>query len=190
MLAEYLRHVNQPEKAIEVLGTDLDKLHATGTMILGDAYVQTGRYEEAREAFVSVREANPGILGGWLRSAGIEELTGQYDNALDIVNQPEVLEGVVKKEALFREYISAINEKYAVFEEVRGQGMLLGCALNEKYQGRARDFMMAATQEHLMCLVAGANVIRFAPSLVIPDEDIKEGLARFERAVAAVVNAE
>ena len=112
------------------------------------------------------------------------------ERALDIVNQPEVLEGVVKKEALFREYISAINEKYAVFEEVRGQGMLLGCALNEKYQGRARDFMMAATQEHLMCLVAGANVIRFAPSLVIPDEDIKEGLARFERAVAAVVNAE
>ena len=112
------------------------------------------------------------------------------EKALDIVNQPEVLEGVLKKEALFRELLGAINEKYNVFEEVRGQGMLLGCALNEKYQGRARDFMMAATKENLMCLVAGMNVIRFAPSLVIPDEDIKEGLARFERAVAAVVNAE
>lgn len=112
------------------------------------------------------------------------------EKALDIINQPEVLEGVLKKEALFRELLGAINEKYNVFEEVRGQGMLLGCALNEKYQGRARDFMMAATKEHLMCLVAGMNVIRFAPSLVIPDEDIKEGLARFERAVAAVVNAE
>ena len=112
------------------------------------------------------------------------------EKALDIVNQPEVLEGVLKKEALFRELLGAINEKYNVFEEVRGQGMLLGCALNEKYQGRARDFMMAATKENLMCLVAGMNVIRFAPSLVIPDADIKEGLARFERAVAAVVNAE
>ena len=112
------------------------------------------------------------------------------EKALDIVNQPEVLEGVLKKEALFRELLGAINEKYNVFEEVRGQGMLLGCALNEKYQGRARDFMMAATKENLMCLVAGMNGIRFAPSLVIPDEDIKEGLARFERAVAAVVNAE
>ena len=112
------------------------------------------------------------------------------EKALDIVNQPEVLEGVLKKEALFRELLGAINEKYNVFEEVRGQGMLLGCALNEKYQGRARDFMMAATKENLMCLVAGMNVIRFAPSLVIPDEDIKEGLARFERAVAAVVNAD
>ena len=97
---------------------------------------------------------------------------------------------MLHKEALYRELLTAINDKYEVFSEVRGQGMLLGCALNEKYQGRARDFMMAATKEHLMCLIAGANVIRFAPSLVIPDEDIKEGLARFERAVAAVVNAE
>lgn len=112
------------------------------------------------------------------------------EKALDIINQPEVLQGVLKKEVLFRELLGAINEKYNVFEEIRGQGMLLGCALNEKYQGRARDFMMAATKEHLMCLIAGMNVIRFAPSLVIPDEDIKEGLARFERAVAAVVNAE
>ena len=112
------------------------------------------------------------------------------EKALDIINQPEVLQGVLKKEALFRELLGAINEKYNVFEGIRGQGMLLGCALNEKYQGRARDFMMAATKEHLMCLIAGMNVIRFAPSLIIPDEDIKEGLARFERAVAAVVNAD
>ena len=40
-----------------------------------------------------------------------------------------------------------------------------------------------------MCLVAGANVVRFAPSLILTDADIQEGLARFERAVAAVVNA-
>jgi acetylornithine/N-succinyldiaminopimelate aminotransferase len=40
-----------------------------------------------------------------------------------------------------------------------------------------------------MCLVAGANVVRFAPSLVIPDEDIVLGLERFEKAVANVVNA-
>ena len=40
-----------------------------------------------------------------------------------------------------------------------------------------------------MALVAGTNVVRFAPSLVIPEADIKEGLARFEKAVAQVVNA-
>ena len=40
-----------------------------------------------------------------------------------------------------------------------------------------------------MSLVAGANVVRFTPSLVIPEADIAEGLARFERAVAKVVAA-
>jgi acetylornithine/N-succinyldiaminopimelate aminotransferase len=42
----------------------------------------------------------------------------------------------------------------------------------------------AALEEGLMTLIAGANIMRFAPSLVIPDEDIVEGLARFEKAVA------
>lgn len=110
------------------------------------------------------------------------------EKALDIVNTPEVLEGVIKKEALFREGIEAINSKYNVFDEVRGKGMLLGCALNDTYKGRARDFLVASAANGLMCLVAGANVVRFAPSLVIPDEDIKAGLERFERAVAHVVN--
>lgn len=110
------------------------------------------------------------------------------ERVLDIVNTPEVLNGVKQKEQQFREHLNAINEKYNVFEEIRGQGLLLGCALNEKYKGRARDFLVASTGEKLMCLVAGANVVRFAPSLVIADEDIKEGMARFERAVAKVVN--
>ncbi len=42
--------------------------------------------------------------------------------------------------------------------------------------------------EGVMTLVAGANIIRFAPSLVIPDEDIAEGLARFEKAVAKLAS--
>lgn len=110
------------------------------------------------------------------------------ERVLDVINQPEVLEGVLHKEQLFRDGLQAINDKYHVFEEVRGKGMLLGCALNEKYKGRARDFLVASASHKLMCLVAGANVVRFAPSLVIPDEDIREGLARFEQAVAHVVN--
>ncbi len=111
------------------------------------------------------------------------------EKAFDIVNDPAVLEGVLQKEALFRELLADINNKYHVFSEIRGKGMLLGCALNDDYQGRARDFLVASADEKLMCLVAGMNVIRFAPSLIIPEEDIREGMARFERAVATVANA-
>lgn len=109
------------------------------------------------------------------------------EKTLDIINDQAILDGVKTKEALFREHLERINAKYHIFSEIRGKGMLLGCAMNEKYQGRARDFMMAATEQGLMCLVAGMNVVRFAPSLVIPDADIVEGLKRFEAGIAHVV---
>ncbi|MCT7940713.1 aspartate aminotransferase family protein [Shewanella holmiensis] len=106
---------------------------------------------------------------------------------MDVVNTKEVLDGVKHREQLFRDGLAAINAKYNVFSEVRGKGMLLGAALNEKYEGRSRDFLVASVAEGVMTLMAGANVVRFAPSLVIPEADIAEGLARFERAVAKVV---
>jgi acetylornithine/N-succinyldiaminopimelate aminotransferase len=104
--------------------------------------------------------------------------------AFDTVNTPEVLNGVKTKAQLYIDGLNAINAKYDVFCEIRGKGLLIGAVLNEKYQGKAKDFLIAAMAEGVMTLVAGANIIRFAPSLVIPNEDIAEGLARFEKAVA------
>ncbi|WP_158972109.1 aspartate aminotransferase family protein [Paraglaciecola sp. L3A3] len=111
------------------------------------------------------------------------------ETVLDIVNTQEVLDGVKQKEQLFRQGLETINQKYTCFSEIRGKGLLLGAVLNDKYAGRARDFLVAAADEQLMCLIAGANVIRFAPSLVISDEDIQQGLVRFEHAVAKVVKS-
>ena len=88
------------------------------------------------------------------------------------------------KSAKFFEGLQAINAKYNVFKEVRGKGLLIGAVLTDEYQGRSKDFLNAAMSHGVMTLVAGANIVRFAPSLIIPDEDIAEGLARFEKAVA------
>jgi acetylornithine/N-succinyldiaminopimelate aminotransferase len=109
--------------------------------------------------------------------------------AFDTVNNESVLAGVKQKEAMFRELLEAINSKYNVFSEIRGKGLLLGAVLNEQFEGRARDFLVASMKHGLMTLVAGANVVRFTPSLVIEEDDIKAGLARFELAVADVVNS-
>lgn len=108
--------------------------------------------------------------------------------AFDTVNTADVLNGVKERENMFREGLNAINEKYNVFSEVRGKGLLIGAVLNEQFTGRARDFLIASANNGLMTLVAGMDVIRFTPSLVIPFEDIKEGLARFDKAVNDVVN--
>ena len=104
--------------------------------------------------------------------------------AFDTVNTVEVLDGVKAKAKLYVAGLNAINAKYNVFSEIRGKGLLIGAVLTEAYKGRAKEFLNAAMDEGVMTLIAGASIIRFAPSLVIPDEDIAEGLARFEKAVA------
>jgi len=108
--------------------------------------------------------------------------------AFDTVNTPEVLKGVNAKAEIFTNALNAINEKYNVFSEIRGKGLLIGAVLTEAYQGKAKDFLVAAMAEGVMTLVAGANIIRFAPSLVVPDADIAEGMARFEKAVAKIAS--
>ncbi len=100
------------------------------------------------------------------------------------VTKPEVLAGVKQREQWFRDALADIHAKYPIFDEVRGKGLLLGAALNEEWQGRARDILLAAGEEGLMVLVAGANVVRFTPSLVIDKADIDEGMARLECAIA------
>jgi acetylornithine/N-succinyldiaminopimelate aminotransferase len=107
--------------------------------------------------------------------------------AVNTVNTPAVLAGVKAKAQLFQDGLKKINDKYHVFSEVRSAGLLIGAVLNSDYAGKARDFMLAAADQGLMALVAGTSVVRFAPSLIIPDADITEGLARFEQAVAHVV---
>lgn len=106
----------------------------------------------------------------------------------DVINTPEVLKGVEARHEKFKQKLSAINERYNVFSEVRGQGLLIGAALNDTYKGRARDFMNATLEHGALLLMAGPNVLRFAPSLLISDEEIELGLAALEKGVAKVVS--
>ncbi|MEM0515016.1 aspartate aminotransferase family protein [Pseudoalteromonas sp. YIC-827] len=107
--------------------------------------------------------------------------------AFDTINDPAVLAGVKEKEVLFKQLLNDINAKYDVFSGVRGQGLLIGAVVNDKFKGRAREFLVASMEQGLMSLVAGADVVRFTPSLVISEEEIREGMARFEKAVASLV---
>ncbi len=109
--------------------------------------------------------------------------------ALDLINTPEVLNGVEERRQRIVAGLEEIDARQGMglFGEIRGRGLLMGCVLREQWAGRAREFLNAAQAEGLLLLVAGPDVIRMAPSLVIPSEDIDEGLARFARAVESVV---
>ena len=115
--------------------------------------------------------------------------TAVAGQVLDIINTPEVLKGVKQRHDWFVERLNAINSKYKVFKEVRGMGLLLGCVLEDKYAGRAREVLDLCSKHGLMVLMAGPNVIRFAPSLVISEGDIDEGLARLVAALRDFIAA-
>ncbi len=108
------------------------------------------------------------------------------NKAFDLINTPEMLQGVKDKEILFRDLLTEINNEFSVFKELRGAGLLLGAALSEQYQDRAKDFFLASAEQGLLVLVAGANVIRFAPALNISNEQIKQAMVKFREAVKTV----
>jgi acetylornithine/N-succinyldiaminopimelate aminotransferase len=107
---------------------------------------------------------------------------------IDTISKPEVLAGVLEREQIFRDGLSKINDKYQIFSEIRGKGLLLGAVMNEQWQGRARDVLVAAGENGLLLLVAGPNVVRMTPSLVISTEEIEEGLVRLDNAIASLVS--
>jgi len=109
--------------------------------------------------------------------------------AFDIINNPEVLEGVQTRRAMFIEQLETINDKFKVFREYRGKGLLLGAELQPEFHSKARDFLNFATEYKVMILNAGPNVLRFTPSLIISEDEIKEGMNRFRKAVEKVVNS-
>ncbi|MFV0262635.1 MAG: aspartate aminotransferase family protein [Kluyvera sp.] len=109
---------------------------------------------------------------------------------LSIINTPQVLNGVKQREQWFKERLQAINAQFGLFKEIRGVGLLIGCALRDEYAGKAKLISQLAAEEGLMVLIAGANVVRFAPALIVNEEDVTLGLNRFAAACERFVAGE
>jgi acetylornithine/N-succinyldiaminopimelate aminotransferase len=106
---------------------------------------------------------------------------------IDIVSAKATLKGVEQRHKAFVAALTAINDKYQVFSEIRGMGLLIGAELAAPWKGRGKDFQAASERHGLMHLIAGPDVLRFAPSLLIPLADVKAGMKRLDAAVSALV---
>ncbi|ENS4076594.1 bifunctional acetylornithine/succinyldiaminopimelate transaminase [Klebsiella pneumoniae] len=108
--------------------------------------------------------------------------------AFDLINTPAVLDGVSAKRELFVKHLQRLDAEFDLFSDIRGMGLLIGAELKPQHKGRARDFLYAAADAGVMVLNAGPDVMRFVPSLIIDEQNITEGMARFAQAVAKVIN--
>ena len=103
--------------------------------------------------------------------------------AFDLIQDPQTLNHVQQQGEQLLRGLQVIGTETGVFQAVRGQGLLIGAVLAEAYQGRASEITAAALQQGLMILVAGGNVLRFAPSLLLNDEDLALGLEKLRLAI-------
>ncbi|WP_082585630.1 acetylornithine/succinyldiaminopimelate transaminase [Hydrogenophaga sp. Root209] len=111
--------------------------------------------------------------------------------ALSVINQPSVLRGVKVRHKYLMSALAVIGKRFDLFQEVRGIGLLLGCALTERWKGHSQHVMRHFLEHGVMVLQAGPDVIRLAPSLIIPMEEIDIGLCRmFETAKTLSLEAD
>ena len=100
---------------------------------------------------------------------------------VEIVSSQKVLNGVMKKTITFHEKLSNLSKKYNLFTDIRSAGLWICCDFKKI---KTKDFLEASYKKGLILVqAAGEKTIRIAPSLIINDKEIDEGIKRFEKAI-------
>ena len=139
-------------------------------------------------ALLATEEAAAGMTAGTHGSTyGGNPLACAVGNAvMEIVANDAFLSEVRRKAGLFRQGLEGLVASHPdVFEAVRGSGLMLGL----KCRVPNGDVVTAAYAQDTCVVPGGDNVVRLLPALNIDDDDIREALARLDRAAAALVPA-
>lgn len=105
--------------------------------------------------------------------------------AFDIIHSPDTERNVQTQSEKLQAALLQMGQDFGVFETVRGQGLLLGAVLSATHRGKAGDLVQLALSHGLMILQAGGDVLRFAPSLLLNDVDLNEGMTRLTQTLQA-----
>jgi len=109
---------------------------------------------------------------------------------LDTINQPAFLARVKEAGAKLRSTMEKLIADYPqVFAQVRGAGLLLGMVVTDAWKGRSKDIQKAAEGNGMMVLIAGMDVVRLAPALIVTDAQIAEGDRILRLSLDGLLNA-
>ena len=103
--------------------------------------------------------------------------------AIDLATAPGFLDHVNKVANYLNQQLGALVAGHpAIFESVRGQGLMLGL----KMKVPNGDFIAAAREAGLVVLPAGDNVVRLLPPLTLSEAEAREGVALMGKAASAL----
>jgi len=97
--------------------------------------------------------------------------------ALEVIEEEGLVEKADKLGASFLERLKTIESPHIV--DIRGKGLFIGVELDTK----ARPYCEALKDEGLLCKETHENVIRFAPPLVITEEELDWAFERIKKVI-------
>jgi acetylornithine/N-succinyldiaminopimelate aminotransferase len=107
---------------------------------------------------------------------------------VETINQPAFLARVREASAKIFANLEKLSSEYPqVFGKPRGLGLLIGLPMAEAYKGRSKDYTKVCEKLGLMLLIAGPDVVRLAPALVVSDEQIAQADRLMREAVEAFI---
>ena len=96
---------------------------------------------------------------------------------LDLYEKQHILENVNSVAPYLEEKLDELVDKYDFIETRRGSGLMQGLVFNKP----VGEYINKALENGLILINAGANIIRFVPSLVISKENVDEMIAILEK---------
>lgn len=98
--------------------------------------------------------------------------------ALQVVLDEKLAENSEKLGQIFRAEITKMAEEFPLFKSVRGKGLLNAILINDTPESEtAWNFCLAMKNNGLLAKPTHGNIIRFAPPLVMNEEQLHECLA-------------
>ncbi|MEM7548276.1 MAG: ornithine--oxo-acid transaminase [Bacteroidota bacterium] len=104
--------------------------------------------------------------------------------ALEVIKNEGLIQNARKLGNLFRERMSAFVERSALVKLVRGKGLLNAIVINDSEDSTtAWDLCMAFKENGLLAKPTHGNIIRFAPPLVMTEDQLHECCDIIERTI-------
>lgn len=127
----------------------------------------------------------PGTHGSTFGGNALACSVGCY--VLDKVSDKKFLENVKATSEYIKASIRKLDEKHHVFDDVRGEGLLMGLVLNKKYSGKSGALQKECFKHKLLTLTAHGDVLRLAPALNIKKSVVDEAMKLLDKALTDFV---